>query len=143
MIERAVPKDILKHESKMFAGMTSRQLICIGIAVGIAGLLWFSFTQSLPVGKLRIIIVAVPSFIPILFGFVKIQNQPLEKIGMDMLRDNFLTPVTRRKEIHYPEMEKSKRKPVVIEADGTERKLKCDKDGKIIVTRSNSLKTIR
>lgn len=142
MIERAIPKDILKHKAKMFAGLTSRQLICTGIAICVALVCWFTFTQSMPIGKLRIIIVAIPSIIPLLFGFVTIQEQPLEKIGMDIIRDNFVSPPTRPKEIHYPEMEKFKKKMVVME-DGKERKLNCDKEGKVIVKRSNSVKTIR
>lgn len=143
MIERAIPKDIMKHKAKMFAGMTSRQLICFGIACAIGLVMWLSFTSSLPIGKLRIVIVALPSMIPLLFGFVTIQGEPLEKIGMDMIRDNFLTPVTRRKEIRYPEMEKYKKSAVVTDEEGKERKLRCDKNGKVIVTRSSTIKTIR
>lgn len=143
MIERAIPRDIMKHKAKMFAGMTGRQLLCMGIAVTIALITWFLLTEPLPIGKLRIIIVAIPSIVPLLFGFITIQGEPLEKIGMDMLRDNLLTPVTRRKEIHYPEMEKYKKTLVVTEPDGKERKLRCDKNGNIIVTRSSTIKTIR
>lgn len=143
MIERAIPRDIMKHKSKMFAGMTGRQLLFIGLAILIGLVTFFTLTASLPIGKLRIILVAIPSIIPLIFGFVTIQGQPLEKIGLDMLRDNVLTPVTRRKEIHYPEMEKYKKNAVVIEPDGKERKLRCDKNGKIVVTRSSTIKTIR
>lgn len=143
MIERAIPRDIMKHKAKMFAGMTGRQLLFMGIAVMVALFTWFTLTASLPIGKLRIILVAIPSIIPLLFGFVTIQGEPLEKIGMDMIRDNLLTPVTRKKEIRYPEMEKYKKTLVVTEPDGKERKLRCDKNGKVIVTRSNSIKTIR
>lgn len=143
MIERAIPRDIMKHKAKMFAGMTGRQLLFMGLAVMVALISWFTLTSALPIGKLRIILVAIPSIIPLIFGFVTIQGEPLEKIGMDMLRDNVLTPVTRRKEIRYPEMEKYKKTLVVTEPDGTERKLRCDKNGKILVTRSSNIKTIR
>ena len=129
--------------AKMFAGLTGRQLLFMGIAVMVSIFTFFTLTDSLPIGKLRIIIVAIPSIIPLLFGFVTIQGEPLEKIGMNMVIDNLLTPVTRRKEIRYPNMEKYKKTLVVTEPDGKERKLRCDKNGKVIITRSNSIKTIR
>lgn len=143
MIERAIPRDIMKHKSKMFAGLTGRQLLFTFLSVMIGLLTWFSFTGGLPIGRLRIIISVVPSIIPLLFGFVTIQDEPLEKIGANLIRENILTPPIRKKEIHYPEQEKQKKVFSVLEEDGTIRPLKRDKNGKIIVTRSKTIQTIR
>lgn len=142
MIERAIPKDILKYKAKMFGGLNARQLICIGIAAGLGFATW-SVLGFIEVWQVRAIITAIPALIPLAFGWIEIQKQPLEKIGMDMFRENFLTPTTRRKEIHYPEMEKFAKQTSVTEADGTVRKLNVDKNGKIVVKRSQEIKTIR
>lgn len=142
MVERPIPKDILKYKAKMFGGMNSRQLICLGLAAGIGFLAW-TILGFVPVWQVRAAITAVPTVIPLAFGWIEIQKQPLEKIGMDMFRENFLTPTTRRKEIRYPEMEQFSKKKVVVESDGSERKLNVDKNGKIVVKRSSEVKTIR
>ena len=141
MIERAVPKDILKHESKIFAGMTARQVVYIGIACGV-GFGIFALTSFIPSVKIRLILAGVPAAIPLTMGFVTIMGQPLEKIGVDIFVDTLLTPPVRRKETHFPEMEKFKKTMEVVE-DGKVRKLKVDKEGNIVVKRSQSIKTIR
>lgn len=144
MIERAVPKDILKYKAKVFAGMTGRQIICMGIAAVVGYFAWAVLFGGFPIGKVRIILTAIPTLVPIAFGFVTIQEQPLEKIGLEIFRDNFLTPQVRKKETRFPELEKFERKNEVIESDGKVRKLNCDKKtGKIVVKRSQTIKTIR
>lgn len=142
MIERAVPKDILKYKAKMFGGMNARQLVCLGAAAGV-GFAIFSVTSFISVWQVRAIVTAIPTLIPLAFGWIEIQNQPLEKIGMDIFRDNFLAPTIRRKETHYPEMEKFEKQNQVTEPDGKTRKLAVDKNGKVVVKRSPEIKTIR
>lgn len=142
MIERAVPKDILKYEAKMFAGMTARQLIFIGAACAVALGMW-SCTSFIIDFKVRIFFIAIPAVIPLLFGFVTIMGQPLEKIGLDIFIDTFLTPPVRRKETHFPELEKMEKAFEVTEEDGKVRKLKVDKEGKVVVKRSQTIRTIR
>lgn len=142
MIERAIPKDILKYRAKLFGGLNARQLLCLGAAAAV-GYVVYGITGFIGVWQARVAVTVIPAIIPLAFGWVEIQKQPLEKIGMDMLKDNLLTPVTRRKEIRYPEMERFAQEKVAREPDGSVRRLSTDKHGKVVVKRSPEIKTIR
>lgn len=105
MIECPIPQDILKYKTKFIANFSIRETVCLGLG-GIAGalgyILFFKNMGMYPKMYLSAIL-AVPFF---LFGFLKPLGQPLEKILVQVIYDNFICPPIRKYEIRYPEYEK-------------------------------------
>ena len=95
MLETEIPKDILKHKSKVVAGMSFRQAIfgAAGVAVGL--LSYFFLFDGLGESSLRIglsAILAVPFF---LIGFVQLYEQPFEKMAYIIIMENLIYPAKR------------------------------------------------
>lgn len=105
MIECPIPQDILKYKTKFVAGFSVRETVCLGLG-GFVGLCGFFFLFKDLSQYPRIYLSAaliVPFF---LFGFLKPLGQPLEKILLQIIYDNFVCPQVRKYEIRYPEYEK-------------------------------------
>jgi len=95
MLETEIPKDILKHKSKVIAGLSFRQAIfgAAGVATGL--LSYFYLFSSLGDSSLRIGLsglLAVPFF---LIGFVQLYEQPFEKMAYIIVMENLVYPAKR------------------------------------------------
>ena len=106
MIEMQMPQNILKHKPKLVMGLNSRQLVFVAVAIGVALVGWFATKNTGLDTNSRIFIIGTFTLIPLAFGFIQIQEQPLEKMGLVILRENFLAKSVRYKEYRHPELEK-------------------------------------
>lgn len=103
MIGCSIPQDILKYDTKFALNLSVREIICSGLAlVGgwIGHMIGASFElawNSYP----HIILMAIGAVPFLVWGFVKIYGQPMEKIFFPIVYDNFIVPQTRLYEIHY------------------------------------------
>ena len=107
MIEAFVPQDILKHKAKFIASFSAREIISItlgGIAVIITNV--GIITDSGASVDLRIFLSSFVSLPFLLVGFLKLYEQPFEKIAKNIFVENYLYPMKRKKETHHPELEK-------------------------------------
>lgn len=105
MIEVSVPKDIFKYKAKLTGNFTTRNVIFMLIGVVIVFVLFNIMPKSwlfMP----KCIICLVPIIICFLFGFLTIQNEPLEKILPRIINDNFLCKKFRTKEVKFDKLEK-------------------------------------
>lgn len=106
MIECPMPKDILKYKSKFIANLSVREVSCGALGMGLGLICYFSWTSGIEAKDMKMLLsflVAMPFF---LIGFIKLYDQPFEKIVPTIVLDNFLSPAKKKKEIHYPEFEK-------------------------------------
>lgn len=89
-----IPQDILKRDSKILGNFTARQIVSIAIGGGLGAAIGFGLlqSQSLQVRGMVAFIIALPF---ILIGFVRIYDQPLEKILPVIIHDNFGLPLVR------------------------------------------------
>ncbi len=107
MVESPMPQDILKYKAKFIANFTARQVVfvMVGVAVGIAT--WF-MTGGLAM-NVRIVVAGIVGALFASPGFIFIFGQPIEKVLPAIITDNFLAPAVRKKETHFPELEKFER----------------------------------
>lgn len=105
MIEVNVPKDILKHKTKFVANFTVRETVCLFFAAAFALFGYVYLFTGIP-GKGRVYASAVLAVPFLVVGFMKLYDQPFEKMAMIIIRDNLLYPPIRKYEIRYPEYEK-------------------------------------
>jgi len=105
MVEAAMTQDILKHKSKFFGNFTVREGCALGIALGLGLWGYFSLFKEIE-GDMRIYLTALITLPVLAVGFIKIFNQPFEKIIGIIIYDNFITPANRVYELRYPEYEK-------------------------------------
>lgn len=95
-IERKINKDIANYKAKLIGPFTLRQIICLIPAIGIAALCLWGLKDVIPSTEARIYIM-IPLMLPfILFGWVKIYNQPLEKFLKSALVSMVLSPAKRK-----------------------------------------------
>lgn len=110
MIERPVPQDILKYKTKFAAGLSLREF---GWGVGgvvVALICFFYIFAGISNMQTKAVISACFTLPFFLVGFVKIMDMPFEKAITQIFIENFIYPPIRKYEIHYPEMEKYKKK---------------------------------
>lgn len=121
MIEISVPKDVFKYKAKLTGNFTTRNVVFMLIGVIITFVLFNIMPKSwmfLP----KCIICLIPLIICFLFGFLSIQNEPLEKILPRIINDNFFCKKKRTKEI---KIENTTRPTIVSVKDSkTYRKVK-------------------
>lgn len=106
MVECPIPQDILKYKPKFIASLSVRETVCGGLGVGLGLLSYFSWTKNIESTDMRMLIsflVIMPFF---LIGFVKLYDQPFEKIAVTLVMENFIYPPKRKKEVHFPEFER-------------------------------------
>ncbi len=109
MIECAMPQDVLKRKSKFIANFSVREVCCAALGIGIGFLCYFSWCKDLESRDLKFLfsaLVIIPFF---LIGFIKVYDQPFEKLVPTLVLENFIYPLKRRKETHFPEFEKYER----------------------------------
>lgn len=105
MIERPIPEDITKHKSKAIGNFSAREL-CFG-TIGCVVILVNMFTVLTAIEDIstRAIVSALPAVPFFLVGFKKIYGVYFEKAIGPMITDNFINPITRKKEVHYKDIE--------------------------------------
>lgn len=106
MVECPMPQDILKRKSKFIANFSVREVCsaACGLAVGLLGYFsWFSGIEEQTLRQGLTVILILPF---ILVGFIKMYDQPFEKIAPTVVFDNFICPLKRKKETHFKEFEK-------------------------------------
>lgn len=116
MIEVPILKDIRSYETYLIGHFTTRQLICGGIAIGGAYLVYYA--QKLmgieePV-KALMLVAAVPGAA---FGWVKPYGLKLEKFLKTAFIDNFIAPKVRPYKIENPIQELVKYSGMLDEDD--------------------------
>lgn len=106
MVECPIPQDILKYKPKFIMNLSVRETVCGALGIGLGLLCYFSWAKDVTNQDTRMFLsflVIMPFF---LLGFVKIYEQPFEKIALTLLMENFIYPPKRKKEVHHPELEK-------------------------------------
>ena len=94
MISVPVPQDVFKRESKVVGDFSARQIlsITVGGIIGVAA--YFGLFSGLSNG-MRVVFSVLLMFPVLAFGFVKIYDQPVEKILPVIIQDNLMTPAVR------------------------------------------------
>lgn len=106
MVESPIPQDILKYKGKFVGNLSTRETVCGALGVGMAlggYFIWFADVADDNVKMLLCSLICLPFF---LVGFLKIYDQPFEKIAPTLIKENFIYPAKRKKEVHFPEFEK-------------------------------------
>ena len=110
MIERPMPEDILKYQNKFMGSFTLRQGVLGLVSVALLAKGIFSWFVWIPNNSIKALVSLVPALPFILIGFFPIYGVPFEKIIVPIVYDNFICPIIRKKEVHYPEMEAFEKK---------------------------------
>ena len=108
MISCPMPQDIFQYKAKFIGNFTIRQLIW-GTAGVFTIIISYQYIFAGVESSLRLKLAAIMGLPLLAIGFIKIYDQPLEKILGPLLIDNFLTPAKRLNEIHFPDFEKEHR----------------------------------
>lgn len=141
MVESPIPQDILKYKTKFVSNFSLRETIFLALG-GIAGATaFFTFLSSFSL-RPRILLTALCATPFFVFGFFKIVEQPLEKVLVEIIIDNFLTPLKICKEIHHPELEKYEKSRLFETPSKEDGKKKKKKPG-IKVKSSKNFKSIK
>lgn len=95
MIEIKIPKEIRSYKETLFAGLTLRQIVCLGIAlaINIPMYLFLKLYIGDEVASWIIMFTGVPLF---LIGFFKYNGLPFEKFALIMLNFNLFIPRKRK-----------------------------------------------
>lgn len=106
MVESPIPQDILKYKSKFIAGLSVRETVCGALGVGVSVYSYFVLFRELQSVDVRIGLSACLCLPFFLIGFIKLYDQPFEKLAVTLVMENFLYPPKRLKETRHPEFEK-------------------------------------
>ena len=85
LITVKISKDISKQKSKMFWGLTARQMLFTGIAIGFSILVNCVLKINSDIKPFITIVLSIPF---ILCGWVNINGLPFEKYALLWLRNN-------------------------------------------------------
>lgn len=95
MIERDIPRDIRKYESKFIGPFTLRQSICFGIA-SVLGVGAYLLQRSIwPDSEPSFMVSFILGTPPILFGWLKPQGMKLEEFIKSVFVTTVLSPRNR------------------------------------------------
>ena len=89
-----VPKDLTKVKTKVFFGLTKRQLICFsaGALIGVPLFFLLKDDAGTSVAALCMVLVMLPFF---MFAMYEKNGQPLEKIIRNIVQVSFVRPKER------------------------------------------------
>ena len=94
MIEAEIPQDILRHKTKFIGNFSLRETLWGGGGI-IAGLLgYLVLFDGLP-GFFRTLATVLITLPCLLIGFMKVYNEPIEKMVSVIFLDNLLYPPKR------------------------------------------------
>ena len=94
MIERNIPRDIAKYETKLLGPFTTRQIVCMVPGFGLAIGAYFLFKDSL--GELALFVSVCLAIPFLLAGWWKPYGIPFEKYFINVFIRNFLSPTKRK-----------------------------------------------
>lgn len=94
MVKRNIPRDINQYKAKQIGPFTTRQIICLIPAAGLALGAYFGLRNIIGDASLLVAIVLALPFL--LCGFVTLYNVPFEKFALQVIRTVILAPTTRR-----------------------------------------------
>lgn len=150
MIECAMPQDILKRKSKFIANFTVREVCCTAVSFTLGMISYFSWCKDIESYDLKILITMIVILPFLLIGFIKVYDQPFEKLAPNIIIENFIYPIKRKKETHFNEFEKYEstrywlRKDKDINAEvESKRKKKKTTPQKIVIEKSQIYKGIK
>lgn len=144
MIERPIPQDILKYKQKALGNFSARELIFGVIGAGIIAFFCMGPCKAIENVSYRIIVSALPAIPFFLIGFVKLYGVPFEKCFIPMIKENFIDPMLRKKEIHDVNYEKrQKTRYWLISDENKKNKVPSTNGKKLICKPSQTLKGIK
>ena len=96
----SVPKDLTKVKNKLVFNLTKRQIICFGIAAAVGLPFYFLTREALgtTTAATGMVLLMLPAF---LFAMYEKDGLPLEKVIMNISRNKYMRPVTRKFEMTY------------------------------------------
>ena len=96
MIETKVPMDVRSYKAKLIGPFTTRQLICVAIAVCIDALLFFCVIQPFHLPVRLSVFGLVFIDVPILAFIIEPMGIPMEKYIKNVLWRNLIAPTKRK-----------------------------------------------
>ncbi len=89
-----VPKDLSRVKTKVFFGLTRRQLICFGLGALLGVPIFFATKPAMgsSAATLLMMVVMLPCFA---FGLYEKNGQPLEKLLYHIIQSRFIRPRQR------------------------------------------------
>lgn len=86
-IESEIPMEIESYQKKVLAGMTLRQLLCLGLAIGLAIVAFFLSVHvfclsTKAAGRIDIVVVCLPLAV----GFIRPEGENFERVLLRTLR---------------------------------------------------------
>lgn len=90
----SVPRDLTRVKTKVFFGMTKRQLVCFGAAalIGVPSFFLLKSTGNLSLAAMGMIIIMLPLFF---LAMYEKDGQPLEVIARHFIQSKFIRPKIR------------------------------------------------
>jgi len=93
-MEIKVNKEIMDYHESVFMGLNMREVLCVGLAAGVAAGVFFLFQKKLGVETTGWICILSAAPIAAL-GFVKINGLRLEEFVASFFKATFVMPKTR------------------------------------------------
>ena len=90
-MEININKDIREYTEGVFFGLNLRQLICSGLAVASAVVIYFYARKTVSQEVITYLCIAAAAPFAAI-GFIKYNGMPMEKIFVAWMKDNFLVP---------------------------------------------------
>lgn len=87
-VSRYIPKNIKKYNPKYFWGFTSRQITALVITAVLIAVSLKLLGDGVP-AEIKIYACSFPAAVPLLFGFVKVYDMPLERFIPEVYHDYF------------------------------------------------------
>ena len=90
----SVPRDLTRVKTKVFFGLTKRQLVCFGVAalIGVPSFFLLKRSGNMSLAALGMIIIMLPLFF---LAMYEKDGQPLEVIARHFLQSKFIRPRVR------------------------------------------------
>lgn len=92
----SVPLDVKKVKTKLFLGLTKRQIVCFGLGVALALPTFIAVRKFLPVDFASIVMVSVAMPFFVASSYTK-NGMPLERIFYNYIKWKYIFPKTRLK----------------------------------------------
>lgn len=109
-VSRYIPKNIKKYKPKYFWGFTSRQIIALIVTAVLITISLKTLGDNIS-AEIRIYASSFPAVIPLLFGFIKVYDMPLERFIPEVYHDHFKNS-PKRYRITAPSLRLTKQTPL-------------------------------
>ena len=149
MVECSMPQDILKRKSKFIANFSAREILCASLGLVFGMVCYFSWCKNIESQDVKMLLSALVILPFLLLGFIKVYDQPFEKLAPKIFMENFIYPLKRKKETHFKEFEKYEASrswiltPSEEEESNSKKKKKKKAPEKITVQKSATYRGIK